>query len=112
MCANKSPHGLEHSVLNRNHLAFLRLIVRGKPPAVGEIFPNPGGVGAGKLPLDPFDEPSLRIELAARAGRREVGEKFDFLGFTHISGHDRRGKCMLRRLTRQDRMIAALKRIS
>jgi RNA-directed DNA polymerase len=33
------------------------------------------------------------------------------LGFTHISGRDRRGKFMLRRITRRDRMVAALKRI-
>ena len=50
---------------------------------------------------------------AANRAKRGLGkpQTFDFLGFTHISGHDRRGKFMLRRITRQDRMIAALKRI-
>lgn len=38
-------------------------------------------------------------------------QTFDFLGFTHISGSDRWGKFLLRRITRRDRMIAALKRI-
>ncbi len=38
-------------------------------------------------------------------------QTFNFLGFTHISGSDRRGKWLLRRITRRDRMVAALKRI-
>ncbi|ARS55739.1 group II intron reverse transcriptase/maturase [Ralstonia solanacearum] len=50
---------------------------------------------------------------AANRAKRGLGkpETFDFLGFTHISGQDRRGKFMLHRITRRDRMIAALKRI-
>ena len=49
-------------------------------------------------------------ENRARRGQGKP-QTFDFLGFTHISGSDRRGKFMLRRITRRDRMIAALKRI-
>lgn len=50
---------------------------------------------------------------AENRARRGLGkpQTFDFLGFTHISGHDRRGKFLLRRITRRDRMVAALKRI-
>lgn len=50
---------------------------------------------------------------AANRARRGLGkpQTFDFLGFTHISGQDRRGKFSLRRFTRADRMAAALKRI-
>jgi hypothetical protein len=50
---------------------------------------------------------------AANRAKRGLGkpQTFDFLGFTHISGHDRCGRFQLRRITRRDRMIAALKRI-
>lgn len=50
---------------------------------------------------------------AANRAKRGLGkpQTFNFLGFTHISGHDRRGKFMLRRITRRDRMVATLKRI-
>ncbi len=50
---------------------------------------------------------------AANRAARGLGkpQTFDFLGFTHICGQDRRGKFSLRRLTRRDRMVAALKRI-
>lgn len=53
-----------------------------------------------------------RFAAADRAARG-LGkpQTFDFLGFTHICGQDRRGKFSLRRLTRRDRMVAALKRI-
>ena len=48
-----------------------------------------------------------------KRAKRGLGkpQTFDFLGFTHISGHDRRGKFLLQRITRRDRMVAALKRI-
>jgi RNA-directed DNA polymerase len=50
---------------------------------------------------------------AVNRAKRGLGkpQTFDFLGFTHISGCDRRGKFLLRRITRRDRAIAALKRI-
>jgi len=50
---------------------------------------------------------------AENRAKRGLGkpQTFTFLGFTHISGADRRGKFMLRRITRRDRMAAALKRI-
>lgn len=49
-------------------------------------------------------------ENRARRGQGRP-QTFNFLGFTHISGADRRGKWLLQRLTRRDRMVAALKRI-
>lgn len=43
--------------------------------------------------------------LHTQAGSLGKPRTFDFLGFTHISGYDRRGKFMLQRLNRQDRMV-------
>lgn len=50
---------------------------------------------------------------AENRAKRSLGkpQTFNFLGFTHISGRDRRGKFLLRRISRRDRMIAALQRI-
>jgi hypothetical protein len=50
---------------------------------------------------------------AANRAKRGQGkpQTLNFLGFTHISGCDRRGKWLLRRITRRDRMVATLKRI-
>jgi group II intron reverse transcriptase/maturase len=50
---------------------------------------------------------------AENRAKRGLGkpQTFNFLGFTHISGSDRRGKFMLRRITRRDRLTTALKRI-
>jgi RNA-directed DNA polymerase len=50
---------------------------------------------------------------AENRAKRGLGkpQTFDFLGFTHISGHDRGGRFMLRRISRRDRRIVALKRI-
>jgi len=50
---------------------------------------------------------------AARREQRGLGkpETFNFLGFTHISGKDRRGGFQLKRKTRRDRMRAKLKEI-
>ena len=47
---------------------------------------------------------------AARREQRGLGkpETFNFLGFTHISGKDRRGGFQLKRKTRRDRMTAKL----
>src|SRR3984957_6910580 len=47
---------------------------------------------------------------AARREQRGLGkpETFNFLGFTHISGKDRRGGFQLKRKTRRDRMAAKL----
>ena len=50
---------------------------------------------------------------AARRSQRGLGkpETFNFLGFTFISGKSRRGKFLLKRKTRRDRMGAKLKAI-
>ena len=50
---------------------------------------------------------------AARRARRGVGkpETFNFLGFRFICGTSRRGKFLLKRKTRHDRMRAKLKEI-
>jgi group II intron reverse transcriptase/maturase len=50
---------------------------------------------------------------ARRRAKRGLGkpETFNFLGFTHICGHTRRGKFALQRLTRRDRMQLALRRL-
>jgi hypothetical protein len=51
---------------------------------------------------------------ARRRAKRGLGkpETFNFLGFTHICGHTRRGKFALQRLTRRDRMQLALRRLT
>jgi hypothetical protein len=68
-----------------------------------------------ELTLHPEKTQVIRFGRFAAANRVKRGlgkpQTFDFLGFTHISGHDRRGKFMLQRITRRDRMVAALKRI-
>jgi RNA-directed DNA polymerase len=46
-----------------------------------------------------------------RAWRRGKPETFKFLGFTHICGQSRRGKFLLKRRTRRDRMRAKLTEI-
>ena len=57
------------------------------------------------------------IEFGRQAARRraECGlgkpETFNFLGFTHICARTRRGAFALKRLTRRDRMQAALRKI-
>ena len=50
---------------------------------------------------------------AVNRERRGLGkpETFNFLGFTHICGRNRRGKFLLRRKTRRDRMRARLAKI-
>ena len=50
---------------------------------------------------------------ASNHGRRGLGkpETFNFLGCTHICGRNRRGKFLLRRKTRRDRMQARLAKI-
>ena len=50
---------------------------------------------------------------AARRARRGLGkpETFNFLGFTFICGQSRRGKFLLKRRTRRDRMRARLREI-
>lgn len=67
------------------------------------------------LTLHPEKTRLIEFGRFAAANREKRGQgkpqTFDFLGFTHISGHDRRGKFMLRRITRRDRMIATLKRV-
>ena len=57
------------------------------------------------------------IEFGRHAARRRAErglgkpETFNFLGFTHICGRTRRGAFALKRMTRRDRMQAALRRI-
>jgi len=57
------------------------------------------------------------IEFGRHAARRRAErglgkpETFNFLGFTHICGRTRNGAFALQRLTRRDRMQAALCRI-
>jgi RNA-directed DNA polymerase len=67
------------------------------------------------LALHPEKTRVLEFGRFAADNRAKRGQgkpqTFNFLGFTHISGHDRRGKWLLRRITRRDRMVAALKRI-
>lgn len=67
------------------------------------------------LALHPEKTPVLEFGRFAAANRAQRGQgkpqTFNFLGFTHISGSDRRGKWLLRRIARRDRMFAALKRI-
>jgi len=50
---------------------------------------------------------------AARRARRGLGkpETFDFLGFTFISGRSRKGKFLLTRRTRRDRLRGKLKEV-
>jgi group II intron reverse transcriptase/maturase len=50
---------------------------------------------------------------ADRRARRGLGkpETFNFLGFTHICGHSRKGYFLLKRKTRRDRMRARLRAI-
>ena len=50
---------------------------------------------------------------AERRVRRGLGkpESFTFLGFTHLCGRSRRGRFLLKRKTRRDRMQATLHRI-
>ena len=50
---------------------------------------------------------------AARRSSRGLGkpETFDFLGFTHICGRSRKGRFLLKRITRADRRRAKLKEI-
>lgn len=67
------------------------------------------------LTLHPDKTRLIEFGRFAAANRAKRGlskpQTFDFLGFTHISGCDRCGRFQLRRITRRDRMIAALKRI-
>jgi RNA-directed DNA polymerase len=70
-----------------------------------------------KFALSLHPEKTRLIEFGRYAvhNRRQRGlgkpETFNFLGFTFISGHSRRGKYQLRRKTRRDRMCAKLKEI-
>ena len=50
---------------------------------------------------------------AAERDRRGLGkpETFNFLGFTHICGRSRRGRFLLKRKSRRDRVRAKLKEI-
>src|SRR3977135_4630722 len=52
-------------------------------------------------------------QAADRRDQRGLGkpETFNFLGFPHICGRSRRGKFLIKRKTRRDRMRAKLKMI-
>lgn len=67
------------------------------------------------LALHPEKTRVLEFGRFAAQNRHKRGQgrpqTFDFLGFTHISASNRWGKFMLKRISRRDRMIAALKRI-
>jgi RNA-directed DNA polymerase len=62
--------------------------------------------------LDPGKTRLIEFGRHAAKNRRARGlgkpETFDFLGFTHISGHSRRGEFQLKRKSRSDRMRAKL----
>jgi len=71
----------------------------------------------GKFGLEMHPDKTRLIEFgrqaAANRKRRGLGkpETFDFLGFTHISGRDRKGRYQLRRRTIQKRMRAKLREV-
>jgi group II intron reverse transcriptase/maturase len=71
----------------------------------------------GKFTLALHPEKTRLIEFGrfAQANRADRGEgkpeTFNFLGFTHICGRSRRGKFLLHRRTRRDRMRTKLKEI-
>jgi RNA-directed DNA polymerase len=59
----------------------------------------------GKTRLIEFGRHAAKNRRARGLGKPET---FDFLGFTHISGHSRRGEFQLKRKSRSDRMRAKL----
>ena len=67
------------------------------------------------LQLHPDKTRLIEFGRHAAVGRKKRGlgkpETFDFLGFTHICGHCRRGLFQLKRKTRQDRVRGKLKEI-
>jgi len=67
------------------------------------------------LQLHPDKTRLIEFGRFAAANRKKKGlgkpETFDFLGFTHICGKDRRGRFQIRRKTRRDRKRAKLKEI-
>ena len=71
----------------------------------------------GKFALSLHPEKTRLMEFgrfaAERRQRRELGrpETFNFLGFTFICGKSRRGKFLIQRKTRRDRMRSKLKEI-
>lgn len=74
-------------------------------------------VRMGKFALSLHPEKTKLIEFGRFAAERRASrgaerpETFAFLGFTHICGQDRRGKFLLKRKTRRDRMRVRLKAI-
>ena len=84
--------------------------------------PTPGSSGshactAAEFSLTLHPEKTRLIEFGRNAatnrGKRGLGkpETFDFLGFTFICGKSRRGRFLLNRKTRRDRMRAKLQEI-
>jgi RNA-directed DNA polymerase len=71
----------------------------------------------GKFGLELHPDKTRRIEFGrfAEQHRKQRGESkpetFDFLGFTHISGEDRNGRFMVRRMTIRKRMRAKLREL-
>ena len=67
------------------------------------------------LSLHPDKTRLIEFGRFAAAGRERRGlgkpETFNFLGFTHICGHSRRGSFQLKRKSRRDRVRAKLKEI-
>jgi hypothetical protein len=74
-------------------------------------------VRMGKFALSIHPEKTKLIEFGRFAAERRANrgaerpETFTFLGFTHICGKDQRGKFLLKRKTRRDRMRTRLKAI-
>jgi len=62
----------------------------------------------GKTRLIEFGRQAAKNRRARGLGKPET---FNFLGFTHISGHSRRGDFQLKRKTRSDRMRAKLQEV-
>ena len=67
------------------------------------------------LSLHPDKTRLIEFGRFAAAQREQCGlgkpETFDFLGFTFICGKSRRGRFLVKRKTRRDRMQAKLKEI-
>jgi RNA-directed DNA polymerase len=77
-------------------------------------MPSGSGRTCGRvLTLHPRKTRLIEFARHAAANRRARGlgkpETFDFLGFTHISGHSRRGGFQLKRKSRSDRVRAKLR---
>lgn len=93
------------------------IVVGFQHEADAERFRDDMGKRLAEFALTLHPEKTRLIEFgrfaADNRARRGLGkpETFDFLGLTHICGRSRRGRFMLRRKTRADRMRAKLKEV-